>query len=158
MGIRVTALIIGLIAAGLVWAGCGGSSDSSSEVTASSISKGQFIKEADAACKEAEERIQKDFKTFTSENKNLANPTEDQFSELIETVLVANIEQELEDIRALGAPSGDEEKVEAILAARTEGTEEAEAQPKLAVQGTLPGFEKADKLATEYGFKTCATR
>lgn len=159
MGIRATAVIIvGLFAAGLVWAGCGGSSDSSSEVTASSLSKAQFIKQADAACKKGEEEVQSDFKAFASENENLANPTEDQFSELIETVLVANVEQELEDIRALGAPSGDEEKVEAILAAREEGVEEAEAQPKRAVESSLAGFEKANGLAKAYGLEACSNR
>lgn len=158
MGIRAIAPIACVLGVALVWAGCGSSSDSNSEVTASSISKAQFIKEADAACKKGEEEIQEDFKAFAAENASVKNPTEEQFSELIDAVLVANIEREVEDIRALGAPKGDEQEVEAILVAREEGIEEAEAQPKRAVQGNMAGFEKADKLAKEYGFGSCAQR
>ncbi len=157
MGIRVVALITGLLAAALIWAGCGGGGDST-EVTASSISKADFVKEADAACKKGEEAVQADFKTFLKENKNIQNPTETDYAGLVETVLVSNIEQEVEDIRALGAPSGDVDEVEAMLVAREEGIEEAEAQPKKAVQGNPAGFTKAGKLAQEYGLKVCGSR
>jgi hypothetical protein len=158
VGIRTTVLIIGLLATALAWAGCGGGDSGGGEVTVSSISKGELIKKGDAICKRTSEEVGKDFKTFAAENASTTNPTEEQYSELIDTVLVSNVEQEIADIQALGVPKGDEEEIEAILAAREEGIEEAEAQPKRAVQANMAGFEEGDKLAKQYGFVTCAHR
>ena len=153
---RAIALIVGVLAVALVWVGCG-SSSGGDEVTASSISKAQFIKEADAACREGQKGVQNDFQAFVKENENLKNPTEAKYAELVETVLAPNIEQEVDDIRSLGAPDGDVEEIEAMLVAREEGLEEAEAQPKKAVQANLAGFTEAGKLAKGYGLKDCGT-
>ena len=152
MGKRPSALLAGAAGVAVIAAGCGGGGDSST----ASITKAQFVKQADAACKKGEERIQADFQAYIKGHKNLSKPTEEDFAEVVETVVAPNVEQEVSEIRALGIPSGDEDKVEAILDSVEEGREEAEADPKNAVQTTPASLEKAKKLAKEYGLKVCA--
>jgi uncharacterized protein with von Willebrand factor type A (vWA) domain len=151
VGKQLIGLFAGLLAVGLVVTGCGGGGDSST-VT---ITKAEFVKKADAACKKGEERIQTDFRNYLKEHEELTEPTEEQFSKLVDVVLTANVEQELDEIRALGIPSGDDDQVEAFLEAREEGLEKAEAEPKAVVQGSESPFTKASKLAKEYGLKAC---
>jgi len=152
VGKRPSALLAGAAGVAVIAAGCGGGGDSST----ASITKAQFVKQADAACKKGEERIQADFQAYIKGHKNLSKPTEEDFAEVVETVVAPNVEQEVSEIRALGIPSGDEDKVEAILDSVEEGREEAEADPKNAVQTTPASLEKAKKLAKEYGLKVCA--
>jgi len=153
VGKRLSAMFAGVVGVAVIAAGCGGGGDSSTV----SITKAQFVKQADAACKKGEERIQADFQAYIEgHKKNLSNPTEDDFAEVVETVVAPDVEQEVSEIRALGVPSGDEDKIEAILDSVEEGREEAEADPKNAVQTTPASLEKAKKLAKEYGLKVCA--
>jgi hypothetical protein len=152
--LRLLVLFACAVGAALIVAGCGSGGDSNT----ASITKAQFVKQADAACKKGEEQIQADFKAYIEGHKNLTNPTEDDFAEVVDTVLAPNVEQEVGEIRALGMPSGDEAKIEAILDSVEEGREEAEADPKNAIQTTPASLEKANKLAKEYGLKVCGSR
>jgi hypothetical protein len=149
----VIVLFAGVAAVILAVAGCGGGSDSSTP----SITKAQFIEKADASCKKNEEQIRADFNTYVKEHEKeaLTNPTEEDFANLVDAVIAPSLEQEVEEIRALGAPKGEEDQVEAILAATEEGREQAEEDSKAAVQGSTAGLEKATKLAREFGLKAC---
>jgi hypothetical protein len=115
-------------------------------------------KKAEAACKKGEEEIQKDFATFGKEHENIKKPSEADYAELVDDVLVENAEQEVEEIRALGTPEGDEEKVEAMLEAREKGIESAQDDPKAVVRGGEDIFAEASKLAKEYGLEECGSR
>ena len=152
---RLIALVAGALAIFLVVAGCGGGDSDSSTA---SITKAEFIKQADAACKKSEEEIQNDFAVYIKKHEDLKNPTEADYAELVETILVPNVDQEVEDIRALGAPSGDEDQVEAMLEAREESVKTAEDDPQLVLNESDKVFAKASKLAKEYGLEGCATR
>lgn len=151
-GKRLIVLAAGALVAALVVAGCG-SSDSST----ASISKAEFIKKADAVCKKGEEEVQKDFGTFAKTHENIKKPTEADYAELVDAVLVENVEKEVDDFRALGAPEGDEGKIEAMLQAREESVKKAKDDPKAVVTGNEGIFGEAGKLAKAYGLKDCAT-
>jgi major membrane immunogen (membrane-anchored lipoprotein) len=153
VGKQIIALFAAVLAVALVVVGCG-SSDSST----ASITKAEFIKQADADCKKGEEEIQKDLAVYLKEHKDLEKPTEDDYSELVEAVLVPAAEQEIDDIRALGIPSGDEDQVEAMLDAREASIEKAQEEPKAVVQNGGSVFGEASKLAKEYGLKDCGNR
>ena len=62
-------------------------------------------------------------------------------------------DRQVEEIRELGAPEGDEEKVEAILTALEDGAAEIEDDPSQALEGDP--LKEARELADEYGFKVC---
>jgi hypothetical protein len=153
MGKQLIVLVAAVLAAALVVTGCG-SSDSSAD----SISKAEFVKKADAVCKKGEEAVQKDFGAFAKTHENVKKPTEADYAELVDAVVVENVEKEVDDLRALGAPEGDEAKVEAMLQAREEGVKKAKDNPKAVVKGSEDVFGEASKLAKAYGLKDCGNR
>ncbi len=156
MSKRLIGLMAGLLLiAALAIVGCG---DSDEEATASSITKAEFVKKANATCKAAEEQIQGDFGAYAVEIGELKNPTESDYAKLIEVVLVPNLEEEIEKLRELGAPSGDESEVDAMIEAREESIELAEEDPRLVVDKGEAIFGKSSQLAEEYGLEACAAR
>ncbi len=149
-------VLVAVAALALVAAGCGGGDGT--EVTTSDLSKAQFVKQADAVCKKGEEQIQEDFVAYAKKHKDLTKPTDSDYAELIDAVFVPNVNREVEELRDLGAPAGDEEQVEAMLVAREENVAAAEAEPKKLVSESSKVFAEASKLAKEYGLKTCGNR
>jgi hypothetical protein len=155
MGTRLAALGVGALAIVLVVAGCGGGGSSTST---SSISKAQFIKKADAVCATGNKRLEADFAAFLQEKKNLRDPSEADFEELVGKVVVPNLDREIKEIRALGVPSGDEDEVGEIVTAIEEGLETAENDPKAAVNSSEAVFGVSSRLAKEYGLEVCGSR
>ncbi len=142
----VVALLIG---------GCGGSSDSSSGPT---ISKAVFIKKADAVCQGSIERIEKAFVAYLRKSGKGTHPGKAAEEELVGKVLVPSVKREVKELRALGAPSGDEDRVGAIVEALEEGVETAESDPKAVTASSDVVFGIASRLAKEYGLEACGTR
>jgi len=137
-------------------AGCGGGGDDSSSGPA--ISKAVFIKKADAVCQGGNERMEVDFAAFLKEKKNIKKPSQADYEELVGEVVVPNLRREIKEIRALGAPSGDEDKVDAYLEAVEEGLETAEDDPTVAVKSSEAVFGVSSRLAKEYGLEVCGSR
>jgi hypothetical protein len=66
-------------------------------------------------------------------------------------VLVPSLEQQAEELEALGAPEGDADKVEEIVVALEDATGEIEDDPSLVFEGKT--LKKPNQLAEAYGFK-----
>jgi hypothetical protein len=148
------AVLAALAAITMIVAGCGGGDDSSSE--GSSITKTQFIKQADAICEKGNKENEAEFEEFAeekglSENKE---PTKAQQEEAITDIVAPGVQKQIEEIDELGAPEGDEKQVEAIVTSVEEGVEEIEADPSSLTEGKNP-LAKGSKLAKEYGLKAC---
>jgi hypothetical protein len=122
------------------------------------MSKSQYVKKADRVCEEGTKDTEVDFGVFLREEQNVKSPTEADFVKLVETVVAPNIEAEVEELRELGAPSGDVGKVEAMLEAREESIAIAEENPEAVIRDTKKVFGEASRMASEYGLKACATR
>lgn len=152
---RLIALGAAVLAACLVAVGCGGGGD---DASTASLTKAEFIKQANAVCKKGEEQIETDFAAYVKGHEDIRKPTEADFSKLVDSVLVPNAEKEIEDLRALGLPSGDEDQVEAILEAREESVEAAEDEPEVVVKDGEKVFGKASELAISYGLEDCGNR
>jgi uncharacterized lipoprotein len=159
---RLIAALFGVLAIAVVAAGCGSSSSDSSssggdESSASALTKPEFIKAADTVCEEGNEAIEGEANEFAKENEiDIEKPTEAQQEEVVSEVVAPAIRAQAEGISALGAPSGEEEEVEAIVEAVEAGAEEAEENPGALVSGEGGGpFEEANELANEYGLKVC---
>jgi hypothetical protein len=153
VGRQSIALLAGVLVVGIVVAGCGGGDSS-----AASITKAEFIKKADAACEKGEKEIEKDFAAYSKSHENLKEPTKDDYSELVDAVFVPNAEQELDEIQALGAPTGDEEQIDTMLEARKESIAAAENEPEQAVTNSSSLFGESSQLAKAYGLKVCGRR
>jgi hypothetical protein len=149
---RFIALLAALAAISMIVAGCGGGSDSSSS---SSLTKAQFIKQADAICEKGNKASNEEVEEFAKENNvNTSKPTKEQQEEVIAQVVAPNVQGQVEEISDLGAPEGDEKKIDAMVGAVEEGVEELESNPSALIEGKNP-LSKGSKLAKEYGLKTC---
>jgi hypothetical protein len=136
-------------------AGCGGASDSN---RGGSISKQAFIAKADAICKKGTERLQAAIFDVLKSQRNLAKVSKAEQEKIVTTAIVPSVNQEVKDLRALGIPEGDEEKVEAIVAALEEGAETAERNPEAVTKSTDAVFGIASRIAGEYGLEACSSR
>ena len=154
MGTRLIVWGAGLLLVVLLVAGCGGGDDSSGE----SISKEEFIAKADAICKQGNERMEAGFAKRLKGVKSLNKLKKGEYEQLISEVMVPSLEKEIEELRALGVPEGDEERVEAMLAALEEGQETAERNPAAVNASSDAVFGIASRLASEYGLEVCGSR
>ena len=154
MSKRVIVLFAGVMAIAAVAAGCGSSDDDSTETA---LTKQQFIAQADAICKQGNKEIEEGFESFAEENDIPKNqePNKAQGKELVETVLVPSIDSQSEEIRALGAPRGDEDEISAMLDSLDEAVEEAEEDPEALFAAKSDPFGKPNELAQNYGLKVC---
>jgi hypothetical protein len=148
------ALLAGALAVALVIAGCGSSSDSS---TTASLSKAEFVKQGNAICKAGNKEIEEGFEEFTKEN-NLSKtkpPSKAIQEEAAETILIPAINNQVEEIRALGTPEGDEGEVDEILTDAEEAVEESEEDPTSLLGAEPAKFKELNKESREYGLTVC---
>ena len=151
---KASLVVLALVAA--IVAGCGGSDDSGSETTEATVTltKAEFIKQGDAICEEANEQNETEAEEFAEDNGfTLEKATDEQLEEAITEVLVPSLNQQVEDIAALGAPQGDEEQVEKIVVSLEDGAGEIEDEPSLAFEGDP--LKESSRLAKDYGFEVC---
>jgi hypothetical protein len=152
---RLLVLFAGVLALGLLVAGCGSSGDSTDSTA--SITKAELISKGDAICEAGNEAIEEEGEEFAEENGiDTEKATTAQQEEVVSEVVAPGISEQAEELGALGAPSGEEEEVEAIVSAVETAAGEAEEEPSLLVEGEGAGpFAEANELATNYGFKVC---
>jgi len=149
---RLIVLAAGLLAIAMVAAGCGGGDD---ETTTASISKAAFIKRTNAICQKFDERIANGLAAYIAEHKDIEEPTEADYARLTSTVLVPNVEEELDEMRAVGLPSGDEDEVEEYFELIEQGIETAESEPIALAAEEEKVFGPAAELARSYGLANC---
>jgi len=156
MGRGPTTLIVAVIAAALLAAGCGGGDDSDS--SASSISKEEFIVKADAVCKKGTERMQAAISDVLKNQPNITKVTTAEQEKIVTTVMVPSVSREVKELRALGVPDGDDERVDAMITALEEGVETAERDPEVVTKSGDAIFGIASRIAGEYGLVVCGSR
>lgn len=146
------AILFLLMSASALFAlGCG---NGAGGIVTGEISKQAFLKKADTVCTETYNRVKVGFQAFVKGKSNpFSQPGE--VKEFADTVLIPAKQQEVRRLRALGAPEGDGDEVEGILAAYEEGIERAEDDPQEAVSSAPGVFTKATDLSEAYGLKTC---
>jgi hypothetical protein len=151
-GLALTAAVI----VGICVAGCGSSSSSTSTEATAAISKAEFVAKGNAVCvkgeKSQEAEVNAYFKKHGLENKK---PSKAQEAELVETVLVPNIQSQIDGVEALGAPSGEEQQVSSALELSQQALERIEANPELAF-GNKDVFAAAGKQLHALGLTKCA--
>jgi hypothetical protein len=146
---RLIAMLAGVVAIAVIVAGCGSSSDNS-------LTKAEYVKQGDAICKKGNTEIETDVKAYAKQhNISLkSKPTEAQLAELSENVVIPGVRNQLEGLRDLSPPSGDEGAANELLDALGEGLEKGEEDPAVFVSSGDP-LAKANKMAKELGFKEC---
>lgn len=136
------------LAALLVFAGCGGDDETSA------LTKAEFTKQANAGCKEHDQERNELFKEVSNEIDPSEVTRADQ-EMLITDVLLPPYEKDIENLQSLGAPAGDEQRVEEIIEAMEKAVEKVEAKPLVALRNSNQ-FAEANALAAKYGLDDCA--
>lgn len=149
MSRQISATFFSLLIALLVATGCGGDE--------SSLTKAEFIKQADVICRKADEKKVTDTEEYIL--KIGVSPTQPmtlaQQEFQTKEVLLPPIRSAIRQLSELGAPDGDEEKIDRLVEnLETASDETAERSEKTNLKYRDP-YAKAAKEAREYGFKTC---
>ncbi len=165
---RLHLTVIAAIAA-LAFAGCGGDDEPQplADIGATGASgasgasgvpgRAEFIKTADAICAEGEasERDQ-----IAELFPNVAGPDDlsaAQYEQLATEIVVPSLQSQLDQLRALTPPEGDEDAFDAITSGLAEGIAETEGDPSTLAEGGGPNLQEASKLALDYGLKECGS-
>ena len=148
---------IALALAAVALAGCGADDDEGgfSPVVSDPLSKVEFLRQADEICISTESRIEAAADDLVA---GRGDPRPAEVEKVALGVVIPALESEVAAIGALGAPEGDEDQVEAILAATEAGIEQIEANPRDLVDGPPPALRRAADLARAYGSQECGIR
>jgi hypothetical protein len=160
---RFIALLAAVAATLVVVAGCGSSDDSTTDggdtdATTASLTKAEFVEQGNAICSDGNEEIESGIEEFAEENGLSGNdqPTEAQVEELATDILIPSIAKQVEGLRNLGVPSGEEKEVEAFLDKAASAVEKVEADTSLLTdeEGGSP-FASVNREAAALGLTTC---
>ena len=147
-------LKIGAIAAALALtiavAGCGGGSDDSSSSTAAALSKEEFLAQGNQICAAGNKEIDAASKEVFSSGQ----PSQAEIETFLTGTLIPSVQSQVDGIRALGAPAGDEDQVNAILDSAQSAIDAGKADPTT-LEGNDDPFAETNKLANAYGLTEC---
>jgi hypothetical protein len=130
--------------------GCGGGSVESTTTTADpTLTKAQWVRQADAVCAKADQRQG----TLFGKLNQLPSPPAENEAAWFEYVVVPPLESEVKELTGLGVPQESRMAVEGFLHAFAVAVNKAAKSP--AVILTASPFKAAEKLALRVGFKTC---
>jgi hypothetical protein len=138
----------------LALAGCGSGGGTES---ANSLTKAEFLKKGNAICAKGGEEINRAYEEFS--RKHVAGgkvPSKALLDEAAAEIVLPVRVREIRKLRALGTPSGQEERVDAMLTAWEEGIEKGEEDPNsLRKAGPEFAFYKSYSMGIDYGLKKC---
>jgi hypothetical protein len=145
--IAITATLL----VGLGAAGCGSSSKStaSSSSTPPALSKPQFLAQGNAICKQGNQRL------GAAQRVLGGNPSKAQVTSYVRSTFVPDIQSQIDEIRALGAPSADKATMSSMLDIAQADLNRVKSNPLLLATGHP--FANFAKLAHPYGLAACAS-
>jgi hypothetical protein len=144
--------------------GCGGGAGGSTSeaqsggpsIATSSLDKTEFVKKASAACQREREGLPEEASVYLSKHGSKGLSESVVIANMAKAVMVPTIEAEIAAIRKLGAPAGDEEQIEAILAAQQKALDEVKGLKEAkSIEAILAHFGDANKMLKDYGFTAC---
>jgi hypothetical protein len=159
----LTLLVIALAISGAA-IGCGGGSDRSSSVsstiTTSSLTKAEFIKKADAICAKGRQNTLPALAHYLQKHESSASSSIDEherFAGAIKAVFLPEIENQIREISELGAPSGDEQRIETLLDTLQQKIDVIKGWRSIPSRFPVDReFRPAGELARDYDLVDCA--
>ena len=134
---------------GLAAAGCGSSSSkTTSSSTIAALSKPQFLAQGNAICAKGNQSL-------AAADKALGNqPSKAQITTFVASAFAPNIQRQIDGLRALGIPSGEQATVTKMLDVAQADLNKIKGNPAFLASGA--GFADFVKLAHPYGLTACA--
>ncbi len=142
---------VAILIVGLVLAACGSSNNNSTSTTAA-LTKAEFLKKGNAICKKGNQQINQAGKAIFKPKQKPTSAQLQKFANAAET----SIQSQINELKALGAPSGDQTKVTAMLATAQVNLSKVKQNPTLLTSNNQHPFAGAAKLLHAYGLTTCA--
>jgi hypothetical protein len=138
-------------------AGCGDDDSGDGTTTTTALTKQEFVREANRICTRTDDKLDRASRQFFADAPSGQEAPPEEVEQFGEKTVYPTIQDEIDRIRALGAPVGDEDQVEALLDAAQRGLDTLKDHPdQLAKGGAAPAFDEANKLAGYYGLDRCA--
>jgi len=156
---RLTMLLAGAALLTFVVAGCGGDSgsDEVTTITTSSLSKAEFVKEANDFCFRQQANNLKRIVKYAQDYRAEGRPPQELFANAMKSIVLPEVEANIANFRELGAPAGDESLIEEMVEALQEGVESVESARRISErQAYEDHFKRANKLVRDYGLPSCA--
>lgn len=149
-----------VVALGVLVMGCGDDSSSGSSgdgtVETSSLTKAQYIKQVNKICEDGSEKFALGVSTYLKKHSSDPKSSGEIGADTLRVAVLPEVEAMNEEIEELGAPEGDEEKIEAYLAAQQRSIESLEKRKSVSLNNLDPAFRKPGDLARKYGIESCA--
>ena len=164
MRLRLAVPLAAMVAGLIVLAGCGGGDDTSSTSAGASgtsgeqgasLTKSEFLAQGNAICENGNQEIQAAGKKLFTQSQPPSAAEQEKFAT---DTLIPSIQEQIDGIKALTPPAGDEDQVNAITDAAQSALDKAKADPALLTDqgGQSDPFAEANKLANAYGLDKCA--
>lgn len=133
----------------------GDDSDSAPEpVTASKITKAEYVKKGNAICVRGRADRFNEVNSFAEQNRDKSE--KELLPEVVEDIYGPGLDAQFEELRDLGAPPGDEDRLEAMIVAFEKVSDlfvEAEGGQSTELNKEI---EHAGRLARKYGLDECS--
>jgi hypothetical protein len=140
----------GVLIAGLLAAGCGSSSTSSTTTTTAALTKVQFLAQGNAICTQGNKKLE------GSEKALGGKPSEAQITTFVRGPFKSEVQRQIDAIRALGAPTGEEATVTHMLDLAQADLDRVTADPKVLATSKVSPFKDFSTTAHAYGLTVCA--
>ena len=149
--------VAAILTVGLVLVACGSSNNNSTSTTAA-LTKAQFDKQGNAICKKGNQQINKvGNQTFTKKKYPNGPPPKSVQVKFATDTVIPSVQTQIDGIKALGAPKGDEAKVNTIVTSAQGALDQAKKDPTVLLQNGPGPFKATNKLAKAYGLTVCGS-
>lgn len=156
---RLTGLLVLGLALAVLVAGCGGDNDGegssnvSADISTSSIDKGGFVEQANAICKREKDQLLS--AVIAYQKKHLNEASVKVVASTASTVIEPELDSQIEQIRDLGAPSGDAGEIEVFFTALQDGVDEITTEKPATFDEAEGMLNPAEDAAAKYGIDEC---
>jgi hypothetical protein len=134
-----------------------GAGSGGSKAAPSSPAKAQFIKRANAACGRERARAFREAVSYGRKHRSESKSASKLVTGLVNDVFLPKVERQNAAIAKLGAPAGDEARIDAFLADQAKGIDEVAGLSEVKSLDQMERhFAAAGKLARTYGIAACA--
>ena len=144
---KVLAAVVASLALVMLLQGCGSSDEEA-------LTKAEFLNQGRVICNQWEREREEALGEALAEVEG-KKVTQQMKEDAVIKVLLRPYQRMTDKLAELSPPEGDEEKVEAILRAMKDTSENIEESPGTSLSSSVQ-FDKADKLAGSYGLTDCS--
>jgi maltose-binding protein MalE len=140
--------VVAVLAVGVIAAGCGSSNDNGDSTTTAAISKTAFVTQGNQICKQGTDEINQAGKQL---GKNVSRA---QINDFAANTIVPNVQKQVDGVKALGAPAGEEAQVNKLISVTEADLDQLKSDPAKIHDDHL--FDDSNQAAKAVGLTECA--